>query len=88
MRGSNSGVGNIAGSNRTIQEKLTVRITLTLDDHLLLQAQTYLPGLDITTLVHEALRVLVERESARQLARLGGTEPHLKNPTRRRRLAG
>jgi hypothetical protein len=33
--------------------------------------------------VHEALRALVERESARRLARMGGTEPELGLPLRR-----
>jgi metal-responsive CopG/Arc/MetJ family transcriptional regulator len=35
-------------------------------------------------LIREALKALIERESARRLARLGGTEPDLKAPPRRR----
>jgi hypothetical protein len=36
-----------------------------------------------TALVREGLRALIERESARRLARLGASEPELKNPPRR-----
>lgn len=61
-----------------------MRTTLALDDVLLQQAQQYLKGLDKTALVREALRALIERESARRLALLGGTEPQLR-PVRRRR---
>ena len=35
-------------------------------------------------LVREALRALIERESARRLARLGGSEPDLAAAPRRR----
>ena len=38
-------------------------------------------------LVREALKALIERESARRLARLGGSEPALKTPPRRRPAA-
>ena len=37
-----------------------------------------------TALLHEGLRALIERESARRLALLGGTEPLLKAVPRRR----
>ena len=37
-----------------------------------------------TALIHAGLEVLIERESARRLARLGGSEPQL-NPVPRRR---
>ena len=36
-----------------------------------------------SALVREALRALIERESARRLARLGGSEPDLEAPPRR-----
>lgn len=56
-----------------------------IDDALLARAQA-LTGLeDPSALVREALRALIERESARRLARLGGTEPDLVAPPRRRR---
>jgi Arc/MetJ family transcription regulator len=61
-----------------------MRTTLELDDALVARAK-FLTGHDDTAaLVHEALTVLVERESARRLARLGGNEPQLRRPPRRR----
>ncbi|MEX1165942.1 MAG: type II toxin-antitoxin system VapB family antitoxin [Hydrogenophaga sp.] len=61
-----------------------MRTTLSLDDELLQQAQHYLSGLDKTALVKEALRALVERESARRLALLAGSEPQIQVAPRRR----
>jgi hypothetical protein len=37
-----------------------------------------------SALVREGLKALVEREAARRLARLGGSERKLKTPRRRR----
>ena len=37
-----------------------------------------------TAVVHEALRALIARESAKRLAALGGSDPHAKAPRRRR----
>jgi post-segregation antitoxin (ccd killing protein) len=51
-----------------------MRITLTLDDELLAKARAYAGPKDISALIHEALKSLLERESAKYLARLGGTE--------------
>jgi len=61
-----------------------MRTTLTLDDELLAQAQQISGLTERTQLIREALRALVERESARRLARLGGTEPQLQPIPRRR----
>jgi Arc/MetJ family transcription regulator len=61
-----------------------MRTTLTLDDELLQEAQAYTGLREKSALVREALKALVERESARRLARLGGSEPDLKAPGRRR----
>ena len=62
-----------------------MRATLFLDDVLLARAEA-LTGLnEKSALVHEALKALIERESARRLARLGGSEPQL-TTVRRRRL--
>ncbi len=61
-----------------------VRTTLALDDELLAQAQEYTGLTEKTALVREALKALIQREAARRLARLGGTEPNLKAPPRRR----
>lgn len=61
-----------------------MRTTLALDDDLLAEAEA-LTGLgEKTALVREALKALIERESARRLARLGGADPKAKAPPRRR----
>jgi Arc/MetJ family transcription regulator len=61
-----------------------MRTTLALDDELVEAAQAYTGLREKSALVREALRALIERESARRLARLGGSEADLK-PTPRRR---
>ena len=61
-----------------------MRTTLTLDDELLAQAQQISGLTERTQLIREALLALVQRESARRLARLGGTEPQLQPVPRRR----
>jgi len=54
-----------------------MRTTLALDDDLVDKAKA-LTGLRETAgLVREALKALIERESARRLARLGGSDPGL-----------
>src|SRR5262245_17831039 len=61
-----------------------MRTRLSLDDELLAEAES-LTGLgEKTTLVREALKALVERESARRLARLGGADARARAPRRRR----
>jgi Arc/MetJ family transcription regulator len=61
-----------------------MRTTLILDEALLKKARglTRLEGK--TAIVHEGLRALIARESARRLASLGGSEPQLRRPPRRR----
>ena len=61
-----------------------MRTTLALDDELLEKAQAYTGLREKSALVREALKALIERESARRLARLGGTEPDLEIAPRRR----
>lgn len=61
-----------------------MRTTLTLDDDLLAQAQQVSGLTERTLLIREALLALIQRESARRLARLGGTEPQLQPAPRRR----
>jgi Arc/MetJ family transcription regulator len=61
-----------------------MRTTLALDDDLVARAQTLTGLKEKSSLVREALKALIERESARRLARLGGTEPELQPPPRRR----
>jgi Arc/MetJ family transcription regulator len=57
---------------------------MALDDELLAEAQELTGLKEKSGLIREALKALIERESARRLARLGGTEPDLKAPPRRR----
>lgn len=61
-----------------------MRTTLALDDELMAKAQAFTGLKEKSALVREALRALIERESARRLARLGATEPQLESVPRRR----
>jgi Arc/MetJ family transcription regulator len=63
-----------------------MRTTVTLDDELLTTAQEYTGVAEKSALIREALTALVQREAARRLAALGGSQPNLK-PIPRRRLA-
>jgi len=66
---------------------ICMRTTLILRDELVEKAAR-LTGIDEkTALLHAGLEALIARESARRLAALGGTEPKLEGP-RRRRSAG
>ena len=60
-----------------------MRTTLALDDELVAKAQAFTGLQEKSALVREALKALIEREGARRLARLGGTEPDLNLPARR-----
>jgi len=64
-------------------EAQAMRTTITLDDELLARAKHYTGVEETSALVREALKALVQREAARRLARLGGTEPDLVAPPRR-----
>ena len=61
-----------------------MRTTVTLDESLLNQAQLLSGVQERSALLKEALSALIQRESARRLARLGGTEPQLESVARRR----
>ncbi len=61
-----------------------MRTTVTIDDDLL-RAASVAAGTDERSVVlHEALRALIERDAARRLARLGGSDPKARAPRRRR----
>lgn len=60
-----------------------MRTTLALDDDLIAEAQRLTGTNEKSALVRQALRALIERESARRLARLGGSEPALTEALRR-----
>ena len=61
-----------------------MRTTVTLDDTLVARAETLSGVRERGALLREALKALIERESARRLARLGGTEPDLAEAPRHR----
>lgn len=61
-----------------------MRTTLALDDELVAKAQAFTGLKEKSALVREALTALIERESARRLARLGGSEPDAVATPRRR----
>ena len=61
-----------------------MRTTINIDDELLAKAVKLTGSLDRTAVVREGLKALIERESARRLARLGGSEPQLEPIPRRR----
>lgn len=61
-----------------------MRTTVTLDDALLDRAIALTGMSERGPLLREALSALIERESARRLARLGGSEPDLEAAPRRR----
>lgn len=67
-----------------LMEEKPMRTTLNIDDELLAKAQRVSGVKERTALVREGLEALIERESARRLAKLGGTEPRLKAVPRRR----
>jgi Arc/MetJ family transcription regulator len=60
-----------------------MRTTLNIEDDLLVKAQRVSGLKEKTAVVREGLNALIERESARRLARLGGTEPQLRRVSRR-----
>ncbi len=63
---------------------LYVRTTINIDDDLLERATQLAGPMDRTTLIGEGLKAFIERESARRLARLAGSERALKVARRRR----
>lgn len=63
-----------------------MRTTLALDDDLILEAQRLTGTREKSALVRQALRALIERESARRLAQMAGTEPDLTDIPRRQAL--
>lgn len=64
-----------------------MRTTVTIDDDLLARANELAGPMDRSTMLAEALKALIERESARRLALLGGSQPKLSQVPRRRQRA-
>ena len=61
-----------------------MRTTINIDDELLARATSLASQKERTAVISEALKALIERESARRLARLGGSQPALELVPRRR----
>lgn len=61
-----------------------MRTTITLDDELLARAHEMTGVAERSTLIHDGLRLLIQRAAARRLARLGGSAPEFQAPPRRR----
>jgi Arc/MetJ family transcription regulator len=68
----------------TIERNATMRTTIALDDDLVERAQRFTGLTEKSALVREALKALIERESALRLALLGGSEPQVEVVPRRR----
>ncbi len=63
---------------------MQMRTTLNLNDELIERAQRLSGIQGKTAVLHAGLEALIERQSARRLAALGGTEPELRPIPRRR----
>ena len=61
-----------------------MRTTLNIDDQLFEEAVRLTGVKEKTALLRESLKALIQRESARRLAQLGGSEPKLGDIRRRR----
>lgn len=60
-----------------------MRTTLNIDDALLAKATELIGINEKSVVLREGLKALIERESAKRLALLGGSEPNLVVPARR-----
>ena len=65
-----------------------MRTTITLDDRLVEEASAATGEKERTRLIHDGLRALIERENARAIIALRGTEPDAWIPERRRSSDG
>jgi Arc/MetJ family transcription regulator len=61
-----------------------MRVTVVIDDELVEMAMSYSGLRQKSVLIREAFKALIEREAARRLAGLGGSEPDLVAVPRRR----
>jgi len=60
-----------------------MRTTVTVDDKMMADAQRLTGITEKSALLRAGLKALIERESARRLARLGGSDPGAALPPRR-----
>jgi Arc/MetJ family transcription regulator len=65
-------------------EEHPMRTTIALDNELVARAQAFTGLKERSALIRAALTALIERESARRLASLGGSEPALQVVPRRK----
>lgn len=61
-----------------------MRTTVTIDDELLKDAREYTGMSEVSALIREGLKALIEREAAHRLALLGGSMPDAEAAPRRR----
>lgn len=61
-----------------------MRTTIDLDDKLVADAQRYSGISERSELLREALRALIQRETSRRMALLGGSDPTARAAPRRR----
>ncbi len=66
------------------RQGVRMRTTINIDEELLAKATKLAGPLDRSAVVREGLKALIERETARRLARLGGSQPKLEAAPRRR----
>ena len=66
------------------KDHLAMLVRVVIDDELLAAAQKYVGETDTSAIIHLALQALIAREAGRRLALLGGSQPGLKAPPRRR----
>jgi Arc/MetJ family transcription regulator len=64
--------------------EVEMRTTIAIDDALIAEAEALVGAMSKSALVHEALVALVQRESAKRLALLGGSDPDLTATPRRK----
>jgi hypothetical protein len=60
-----------------------MRTTLNIDDRIYEKASKLTGIQEKTQLLHEGLKTLIERESAKRLAKLGGSSPKIESIRRR-----
>lgn len=60
-----------------------MRTTLNIDDAILRKASRLTGITEKSSLLHEGLKALIAKESARRLAKLGGSSPKIKEIPRR-----
>jgi Arc/MetJ family transcription regulator len=63
---------------------MDMRTTLNIDDTLLKKAQELTGVSEKTAIVRMGMEALIARESAKRLAKLGGSEPQMQDIPRRR----